>query len=121
MLMNAVIAAYCALVALMFTAAIVVVSVHDMHASRLKALDNAYLAVPWEKGEKAVKFVPLFFATVFMLLAIVLTLSLAACTTMQEAVTGGAAGGVAGFALAGPIGAGVGGAGGAIMTPMMAR
>ncbi len=40
---------------------------------------------------------------------------------MQEAVVGGAAGGVAGFALAGPIGAGVGGAGGAIMTPMMAR
>jgi hypothetical protein len=56
------------------------------------------------------------------LLAIVaLALSLAGCTTMQEAVTGGAAGGVAGFALAGPIGAGVGGAGGAIMTPMMAR
>jgi hypothetical protein len=46
MLMKAVIAAYCALVALMFTAAIVVVSVHDMHASRLKALDNAYLAAP---------------------------------------------------------------------------
>jgi osmotically inducible lipoprotein OsmB len=56
------------------------------------------------------------------LLAIVaLALALAGCTTMQEAVTGGAAGGVAGFALAGPIGAGVGGAGGAIMTPMMAR
>jgi hypothetical protein len=47
--------------------------------------------------------------------------ALAGCTTMQEAVTGGAAGGVAGFALAGPIGAGVGGAGGAIMTPMMTR
>jgi hypothetical protein len=38
---------------------------------------------------------------------------------MQEAV--GAAGGLGGFALAGPIGAGVGGAGGAIMTPMMGR
>ena len=53
--------------------------------------------------------------------ALALVLALAGCTTMQEAVTGGAAGGVAGFALAGPIGAGVGGAGGAIMTPMMAR
>ena len=50
--------------------------------------------------------------------ALALALALTGCTTMQEAVTGGAAGGVAGFALAGPIGAGVGGAGGAIMTPM---
>jgi len=56
------------------------------------------------------------------LVAIVaLVIALAGCTTMQEAVTGGAAGGVAGVALAGPIGAGVGGAGGASMTPMMAR
>jgi len=46
MVMKAAIAAYCTLVALMFTAAIVVVSIHDMHASRLKALDNAYLAAP---------------------------------------------------------------------------
>jgi hypothetical protein len=53
--------------------------------------------------------------------ALALALALDGCTTMQEAVTGGAAGGVAGFALAGPIGAGVGGAGGAIMTPMMTR
>jgi osmotically inducible lipoprotein OsmB len=52
---------------------------------------------------------------------VALVVAIAGCTTMQEAVTGGAAGGVAGFALAGPIGAGVGGAGGAIMTPMMAR
>jgi osmotically inducible lipoprotein OsmB len=52
---------------------------------------------------------------------VALVLTLAGCTTTQEAVTGGAAGGVAGFALAGPIGAGVGGAGGAIMTPMMTR
>ncbi|HLN27510.1 MAG TPA: hypothetical protein VK395_07175 [Gemmataceae bacterium] len=52
---------------------------------------------------------------------IALALVLTGCTIMQEAVVGGAAGGVAGFALAGPIGAGVGGAGGAIMTPMMAR
>jgi hypothetical protein len=44
--MKAVIAAYCALVALMLTVAIVVFSIHDMHASRLKALDNAYLAAP---------------------------------------------------------------------------
>jgi len=53
--------------------------------------------------------------------ALALALALAGCTTMQEAVTGGAAGGVDGFSLAGPIGAGVGGAGGAIMTPMMTR
>ena len=46
MLMKAAIAAYCTLIALMFTAAIVVVSIHDIHASRLKALDNAYLAAP---------------------------------------------------------------------------
>jgi hypothetical protein len=46
MLMKAAIAAYCTLIALMLTAAIVVVSIHDMHASRLKALDNAYLAAP---------------------------------------------------------------------------
>ena len=52
---------------------------------------------------------------------VALVIALAGCTTMHEAVSGGAAGGVAGFALAGPIGAGVGGAGGAIMTPMMAR
>jgi len=44
MLMKAAIAAYCTLVAFMFTATIVAVSIHDMHASRLKALDNAYLA-----------------------------------------------------------------------------
>jgi hypothetical protein len=43
--MKAAIAAYCVLVALMLTAAIVVFSVHDMHTSR-KALDNAYLATP---------------------------------------------------------------------------
>jgi osmotically inducible lipoprotein OsmB len=54
-------------------------------------------------------------------LIVAVAISLSGCTTMQEAVSGGAAGGVAGFALAGPIGAGVGGAGGAIMTPMMAR
>ena len=56
-----------------------------------------------------------------LILIVAVTFLLTGCTTMQEAVTGGAAGGVAGFALAGPIGAGVGGAGGAIMTPMMAR
>jgi hypothetical protein len=56
------------------------------------------------------------------LVAIVaLVIALGGYTTMQEAVTGGAAGGVAGFALAGPIGAGVGAAGGAIATPMVAR
>ena len=44
--MKAVIAAYFALVVLMLTAALVVFSAHDMHASRLKALDNAYLAAP---------------------------------------------------------------------------
>ena len=41
--MEAVIAAYFALVVLMLTAAF---SAHDLHASRLKALDNAYLAAP---------------------------------------------------------------------------
>ena len=33
---------------------------------------------------------------------VALVVAIAGCTTMQEAVTGGAAGGVAGFALAGP-------------------
>ena len=46
MTIKLIIAAYCVLVALMFTAAIVVVGIHDMHASRLKALNNAYLAAP---------------------------------------------------------------------------
>jgi hypothetical protein len=44
--MKAAIAAYFVLVVIMFTAAIVAVSIHEMHASRLKALDNAYLAKP---------------------------------------------------------------------------
>jgi hypothetical protein len=45
--------------------------------------------------------------------------ALAGCTVLQKAVSGGAAGGVGGFFIAGPIGAGVGGAGGAILTPMV--
>jgi hypothetical protein len=44
----------------------------------------------------------------------------AACTWTQKAVSGGAVGGVAGFAIAGPIGAGVGVATGAIATPIVA-
>jgi len=44
--MKAAIAAYFALVVIIFTAAIVVLSVHHMQESRLKALDNAYLAKP---------------------------------------------------------------------------
>jgi hypothetical protein len=44
--MKAAIAAYFALVVIIFTAAIVVLSVHHMQEWRLKALDNAYLAKP---------------------------------------------------------------------------
>ena len=36
-------------------------------------------------------------------LIVAVAISLSGCTTMQEAVSGGAAGGVAGFALAGPM------------------
>lgn len=44
--MKAIIAAYFALVALVCITAIVVLSVHDMKESRLKALDNGYLTGP---------------------------------------------------------------------------
>jgi hypothetical protein len=50
---------------------------------------------------------------------VALVVALAGCTVLQKAVSGGAAGGVGGFFIAGPIGAGVGGAGGAILTPMV--
>ncbi len=44
--MKVVIAAHVALMATMFAAGVVVLSIHDMHASRLKALQNAYLTAP---------------------------------------------------------------------------
>jgi hypothetical protein len=44
--MKAVIAAYFALVVVVFTAAILVLGVHHMQESQLKAFDNAYLAKP---------------------------------------------------------------------------
>jgi osmotically inducible lipoprotein OsmB len=53
-----------------------------------------------------------------LVLAVVVTLSLGGCTTTQEAVSGGAVGGVAGLAVAGPIGAVAGATAGAVMTPM---
>lgn len=50
---------------------------------------------------------------------VILAAAISGCTTTQEAVSGAAAGGVAGLAVAGPIGAAVGAGGGAIVTPMM--
>jgi hypothetical protein len=44
--MKVIIAIYCALVAMMLVAGVVMLSVHHMQDSRLKALDNAYLAKP---------------------------------------------------------------------------
>ncbi len=40
------------------------------------------------------------------------------CTTTQRVMSGAAVGGVTGFALAGPIGAGIGAAGGAVAMPL---
>jgi hypothetical protein len=40
------------------------------------------------------------------------------CTTSQKVLSGAAVGGVTGFALAGPIGAGLGAAGGAVAVPL---
>jgi len=40
------------------------------------------------------------------------------CTTTQKVLSGATVGGVTGFALAGPIGAGIGAAGGAVAVPL---
>jgi hypothetical protein len=40
------------------------------------------------------------------------------CTTSQKVLSGATVGGVTGFALAGPIGAGIGAAGGAVVVPL---
>jgi hypothetical protein len=40
------------------------------------------------------------------------------CTTTQKVLSGASVGGVTGFALAGPIGAGIGAAGGAVAVPL---
>jgi osmotically inducible lipoprotein OsmB len=53
-----------------------------------------------------------------LVIAVVITLSLSACTTTQESIGGGAVGGVAGLAVAGPIGAVAGATAGAVATPM---
>jgi osmotically inducible lipoprotein OsmB len=60
------------------------------------------------------RFVSLSLAVVFVLAAIVLSVTLAGCTTTQQSVTGAAAGGVTGALIAGPIGAAVGAGGGAV-------
>jgi len=52
------------------------------------------------------------------LFVVALAAAVAGCTWTQKAVSGGAVGGVAGFAIAGPVGAGVGATTGAIMTPL---
>jgi osmotically inducible lipoprotein OsmB len=65
-------------------------------------------------GEMLMKFLPLGVAIVFAVLAIILTIAVAGCTTTQRAVTGAAAGGVTGALVAGPIGAAVGAGGGAV-------
>jgi hypothetical protein len=72
-------------------------------------------------GGMLMKFLPFMLATILTVTGIIMALALSGCTFMQKAVVGGAVGGVAGFALAGPIGAGVGAAGGAIATPMVGR
>ena len=48
----------------------------------------------------------------------VLTASGLGCTMTQKVASGAAVGGVTGFAVAGPIGAGVGAVGGAIAVPV---
>jgi len=42
----------------------------------------------------------------------------AGCTTTQKVLSGATVGGVTGFAMAGPIGAGIGAAGGAVAVPL---
>ena len=44
--MKVIIATYCALVAMMLVAGVVMLSVHHVQESRLKALNNPYLAKP---------------------------------------------------------------------------
>jgi hypothetical protein len=70
--------------------------------------DNAPL------GEILMKFLPFCVGMVFILMAIVLRVAVASCTTTQQAVTGAVAGGVTGALVAGPIGAAVGAGGGAV-------
>jgi len=53
------------------------------------------------------------------LAVVALSAFLAGCTTTQKVMTGGAMGGVTGFALAGPIGGAAGVAVGAVAAPMM--
>ena len=56
---------------------------------------------------------------VVALAVVALSAFLAGCTTTQKVMTGGAMGGVTGFALAGPIGGAAGVAVGAVAAPMM--
>ncbi len=53
------------------------------------------------------------------LAVVALSAGIAGCTTTQKVMTGGAMGGVTGFALAGPIGGAAGLAVGAVAAPMM--
>ena len=53
------------------------------------------------------------------LAVVALSAFLAGCTTTQKVMTGGAMGGVTGFALPGPIGGAAGVAVGAVAAPMM--
>jgi hypothetical protein len=49
---------------------------------------------------------------------VALTAGTMGCTTSQKVLSGATVGGVTGFALAGPIGAGIGAAGGAVVVPL---
>lgn len=64
-------------------------------------------------GEMAMKIL------VSLAFALALTAGVVGCTTSQKAVSGGAVGGVAGLAIAGPIGAVAGATAGAVTAPMM--
>ena len=52
-------------------------------------------------------------------IAVILTFGLSGCSLIQKAVTGAAAGGAAGWFIAGPSGAAVGAGAGAVVLPIV--
>jgi hypothetical protein len=94
-------------------------SISDCASVRLQHLPRPVIHLPLEIAADTIPLEGVLMRRPAFVFAVILAFGLTGCTLIQKAVTGAAAGGAAGWFIAGPPGAAVGAGAGAVVLPIV--